>query len=287
MLDADHGLAHRGRGKPDVETDHRPQYTAVFRHAFAHRPQVVCIALGRADHHVLQHTRLQQRGQAGLQVRGLRPGVESAGFDQHVDAVRLRERLAQPRQPGRHAVDEARPHDLERRQRRAERRARGLEQRDHGLEIGTTAQRGGNRQRLGLQTQDHARDDPQRALGADQQLLEVVTRVVLDHLVERRHDSAVRQYVLQAQYLVARHAVADHAVAPGVGGQVAAYGAGTARAQVEWKVQPGSLGRALDFGQRRAGQHRHGAHDGVDLLHAAHALQRQHHATFDRVRAAR
>jgi len=68
-----------------------------------------------------------------------------------------------------------------------------------------------------VQAQHDAGDDAQRALAADEQLLQVVARVVLHHLVQAGDDGAVGQHPFEPEHQLARHAVADHAIAAGVG----------------------------------------------------------------------
>jgi len=90
-----------------------------------------------------------------------------------------------------------------------------------------------------------AGDDAQGALGADEQVLEVVAGVVLDQAVERRDDGAVGHDRLDAEHHFARHAVADHPVAAGVDRRVAAQRRRAARAKVERKGQAVLVDRLL------------------------------------------
>ncbi len=112
-----------------------------------------------------------------------------------------------------------------------------------------------------FQAHHHAGDDAQGAFAADEQLLEVVAGVVLQHAVHRGDDRAVGQHRLQAQHAAAHHAVADHVDAAGVGGDVAAHGAGAARAQVHREHQALLAYRFLQLLQHHAGLHRGRAAD--------------------------
>ena len=105
----------------------------------------------------------------------------------------------------------------------------------------------------GMQPQHGAGDDAQRALGADEELLQVIAGVVLHRLVERGDDRAVGQHHLQAEHQVARHAVADHPVAAGIGGEIAADLAAAAGAEIQAEIEPGVAGGLLRHLQGRAG----------------------------------
>ncbi len=200
--------------------------------------------------------------------------------------MRLGERAAQAGQRAGHEVVEARPHHLERRQRRAEPRAHRLQHRQRAVEIWATAERGADACRPRLQAKHGAGDHPQCALRADEQLLQIIPGVVLQQLVQRPDDRPIRQHDLEPQDVLPRHAVADHRVAAGIGGNIAADRARAARTQVDREQQVGRLRCLLDGGKRRAGQHGHGGHHRVELLDAAHALQRQQYAARNRLRPA-
>ena len=90
--------------------------------------------------------------------------------------------------------------------------------------------------RLRKKPQHRSRYDTERALGADEQLLEVVAGIVLQHAIHRRDNRAIGQHGLEAEHEIAHHAVAQHVHAAGVRRDVAAYRAAAARAEVERKV---------------------------------------------------
>jgi hypothetical protein len=76
-------------------------------------------------------------------------------------------------------------------------------------------------------------DDAERALGPDQQRLQVIAGVVLAQRAQGMQHAAVRQHRLDAEHQLARHAVAQHVQAAGIGGQIAADLAAALRAQAQ------------------------------------------------------
>ena len=83
------------------------------------------------------------------------------------------------------------------------------------------------------QLQHRLGDDAERALGAHEQVLEVVAGVVLLERAQAVPDVAVGQHHLEAEHQVARVAVAQHLHAAGVGREIAADHAGALRAEAE------------------------------------------------------
>ena len=121
------------------------------------------------------------------------------------------------------------------------------------------AERGGGGGRLGVQPHGDVEDQPERPVGAGEELAEVVARDVLDHLRARLRDRAVGERERDAEHEVAHAAVAV-AQRAGVGGRhEAADRRRVARAQR--RVEREHLARLaeprLRLGQRHAGlQHR-------------------------------
>ena len=76
--------------------------------------------------------------------------------------------------------------------------------------------------RLGEHPHPRLGDHAERALGADEQLGQVVAGVVLAEPAQPVPDAAVGQHDLEAEHQLAGHAVAQHRGAAGVGGEVAA-----------------------------------------------------------------
>ena len=96
-----------------------------------------------------------------------------------------------------------------------------------------------DRARRREQLQARRRDHPERALGADEQVAQVVAGVVLAQALEAVPHLALRRDHFEAQAQVARIAVAHHLRAACVGAQVAANGAA---ALGSGKLPEGELG---------------------------------------------
>ena len=137
-----------------------------------------------------------------------------------------------------------------------------------------------------MQPQHRARDDAKRAFGSQHQLLEIIARVVLEHLVETGDQRAICQHILQPEHHLAGHAIADNAVAAGIGRQIPPDLARTARAQIERDEKAGLVRRLLDHLKRRAGSYRDRGRSRVDLFHAGKTFEREHDRTGDRMPAA-
>lgn len=122
----------------------------------------------------------------------------------------------------------------------------------------------------GVQLQHGRGHDAQGAFGADEQVLQVETRIVLAQGGQAVPDRSVGQHDLQAQDVVARIAVAQHAGAARVGGDGAADLARTFRAQADG-VQAALFRRGL----LHRGQHAAGFdfHRIVGRVHAADLAQ--------------
>ena len=88
----------------------------------------------------------------------------------------------------------------------------------------------------GQQAQGRLGDDPERALGADEEVRQVVAHDVLGVPAAGADDLAVGEHDLEAQDVVARDAVLHAAQAAGVLGEVAADRAGL-------EATPGRAGR--------------------------------------------
>ena len=93
------------------------------------------------------------------------------------------------------------------------------EQGDGGGDVGDGHQRRRPRPRRREQLQHRRGDDAERALGADEQLLEVVAGVVLAQAAQAVPDAPVGQHDLEAEHELARVAEAQHRGAAGVGGR--------------------------------------------------------------------
>ncbi|AJX32680.1 Uncharacterised protein [Burkholderia oklahomensis] len=138
-----------------------------------------------------------------------------------------------------------------------------------------------------MQPKHRARDDAERALAADEELLHVIAGVVLQHPVQRRDDRPVREHRFDAERLLAHHPEADRARAARVGREHAADLARAARAEIDAECEAGCFRRFLHRLQRRARAHGHRAGRRVDCLDPGEALHRQHDFTAERDAAER
>ena len=269
-----HVVFHRRDRQADVERDRHAEPENALD-IVAQRPHRLALRLRRADDGVGHLSGFQRRADRLLELRLVARRIAARALDQDVVVVGLRQRRRALGRRRRHHAVEVVPHQLERRQTAAEGSVDVLQ------EPGDVAERwAGHQCALGAarrlaQAQYHARDHPERALGADEKLLQVVGRVVLQHAVHGGDHRAVRQHRLEAEHGIARHAVADHAVAAGVGRDTAADVRRPACAEVHRVEQAVPLGFLLDALQRHAGLDRHRASDRVDLEDPVHALERQ------------
>ena len=92
----------------------------------------------------------------------------------------------------------------------------------HLRQRGEGGQDRGRRREPGLELDGHLGRDGQGALGADEQLGQVVAARALDELAAGPQHGAVGQHHLEPEHVMAGHPVADGAHAAGVGGHVAA-----------------------------------------------------------------
>ena len=113
-------------------------------------------------------------------------------------------------------------------------------------------------------------DDTEGALGADEELLEVVAGVVLAKRAQAVPDLPVGEHDLEAEHELAGVAVAQHLHATGVGGNHATDFTRTLAGQGQRKQPVGLLRRGLHGGQRHAS---FGTQRVVGGIHAADAPQ--------------
>jgi hypothetical protein len=132
--------------------------------------------------------------------------------------------------------------------------------------------------RLREQLQHRRRDDAERPLRPDEEVFQVVARVVLAQALEPVPHPAVGEHHLEAQHEIAGVAVAQDAGAAGVGPEVAADAAGSLRRQGEGEGEVGGIGGVVDALQDAARLDRDGGVDGVELAHPVKALGREHDA---------
>ena len=132
------------------------------------------------------------------------------------------------------------------------------------------------RARLGIEFHYGGGDDAERPLRAHEKMLQVVARVVLLELRQRRHDPAIGQHDLDARHEIAGVAIGDDSRAAGVGRQIAAYGARAFRGERQRKQPVLRVRGLLQAQQGHARFDRHGVRRRIDLAHLVHAVERQH-----------
>ena len=180
-----------------------------------------------------EHAILERLAEHRFEPRAIVLGIAAQRFGNGVERRAARERRAVLRGRRGVVVVVVAPQRLERRELPAETRIEAPQQLGQRIEIRQRREHRLLAARARDQAQFGARDDAERALAADEQLLEVVAGVVLEHAIERGEHRAVGEHGFDAEHEVAHHSVAQDAQAAGVGRDVAADGGAVARAEVE------------------------------------------------------
>ena len=197
-------------------------------------------------------------------------------FDQHVPGMRRCERIAAARGVFQNQLDAAPRHDLEARDVAAAALLRDTEQFERGLRRSNAGKGGLDRARPRHQAQHRRGDDAERAFGADEQVFQVVAGIVLFQLVEIVEHAAVGQHHFETERVRARDAVGQCSRAAGIGGKIAADGAGAFRRQ-ELRIEPVDCGRGFARAlQGDAGLAGDGVRGRIDLADAVEPVERQH-----------
>jgi hypothetical protein len=124
------------------------------------------------------------------------------------------------------------------------------------------------------QSQRGLDDQPERPLAADEQMPQVVPRGVLDQTAIQLQNVPPARDDLQAGDPVARHPVADDLDAAGVGGDVAADLAGTARGEIDREHQATIGCVRLDLRGDNTGLDGDHPVDGLEIQDTVHPLAR-------------
>ena len=202
-------------------------------------------------------------------------GILAHGFDEHQIAARLSKWCSSHAQFRRHHVVEVAPHRFETCQARAQPLSAVVEQLHHLLEALHADDGGLARDRLRLQREHQPRDDAQRSLAADEQVLEVVSGVVLECLAKMADDLPIRKHGFQADDGLACHAVAQDPVASRIRRGDASDVAGALAADVDGKQQAASGRSFLGLLQLHASLDGHGLAGCIDFLDGVQPVQRQ------------
>src|SRR6202011_5219976 len=121
--------------------------------------------------------------------------------------------------------------------------------------------------------QGRGSNDPERALAADEELLQIVAGIVLAQAAQPVPDPPVREHDLEAQSQLARIAVAQYRDAAGIGRQIAADLAAALAAEAERKRPVGLGGGLVQMREDAAGLDGHCEIDRVDRADAVHAAE--------------
>jgi hypothetical protein len=237
----------------------------------AHKPRAcatVCASAASVAFDGLLRNCLQQR-------RRVRVALVVAQLQQRVVGRTAGQRRAVRREVALDQLQAQVGEQLEARQRRSGHRLCDVQHRQRRLHRADREQRRclAPRRRKGLEAGggDHA----ERAFGADEEVAQVVARVVLAQSAQAVPQFARRQHDLEPEGELARVAVAQDLRAAGVGRQVAADGGRALRRQRQRKQASRRGGGFLHALQRAARFDGDRVVDRVDGAHAIHAAQRQ------------
>ena len=144
-------------------------------------------------------------------------------------------------------------------------RLAGGRHRDPGGDVGA---------RAGEELEHGRGNDAQRALGAYEKLLQVITGIVLAQAAQTVPDAPVRQHHFEPQHEVARVAIAQHVGAAGVGGEISPDLAAALGAEAQRK-QALSFGCSLLYRRQDAARLRSdGVIERIDFQYAVKASER-------------
>ena len=153
---------------------------------------------------------------------------------------------------------------------------KGVQDLHHFSEAGGAQHQGGQVFRLAGQFHGGFHHKTQGALGADEQVPEVVTGGVLDQALVQVQQLALAGDHFQAGDPVTGHAVADHLDAAGVGADVAADLAGAGGGEVHRVEQPFLFGEFLQLLGDDAGLHGNGTVEFVEFQDLVHTIEGHH-----------
>ncbi len=167
-------------------------------------------------------------------------------------------------------------HDLEARDVVAGALLRQTQEFEAGFRRGHADKRGFDRARPRHQAQHRRGDDAERAFRADEQVFQIVAGIVLFQLVEIVEHAAVGQHHFETERVRAGDAIRQRSGAAGIGGEIAADGAGAFGRQ-QLRIEPvgrgGGFARALQGDAGLAGDRVRGR---IDFADAVEPVERQH-----------
>ena len=168
-------------------------------------------------------------------------------------------------------------HELERVEHVAEARSGVAEHGDARGEIGRGDERDVDARGEARGEERHLGHHAEGALRADEELLEVVSGVILAQDAEEVEDGAVGEHRLDAEDAAVEGSVAEEAEAAGVGGDVAADLTLALGAEVQGDGHAVGVERGLEVLEDHASLGDDGAGAGVDAEHAVHATRAEDH----------
>ncbi len=267
-------LAGRHR---DVVLDARTFATLCFRYRLAQSPEHLALRFTGSKRGVSNFVSLHCSSELGFDALARTLGAAShADFQQDIPRMRLIERVARRGDVLQHQFECDARHELERRDRIAGERPQPRQQCDCSLRPRYGDKCSERPRRAGKEFARGCRDDSQRAFRADEQIAQVVTRVVLAQRLETVEHPAVGQHDFETEHEVAHHAVAQDGGAAGIRRQVAAELTRAFRAEAHRKQSIDRRCRRLDFGENATGFGDHRVIRRIERADATHACKRQH-----------
>mmetsp|Transcript_16768 Transcript_16768/g.48602 ORF Transcript_16768/g.48602 Transcript_16768/m.48602 type:complete len:398 (-) Transcript_16768:371-1564(-) len=276
-----HQVVELRQGQGDVVLVHGARLGQGLGDALADAPDALHLHRVRGEGAVGHLPPLHHRLEESVELFRVVFLVASAHFDEHVEGRAGLERVARPVQVLQSQVQRLVVEELHGGEDLREVALSLLEDGEHRLvrvhgEVGQLHAR----RQLGEGERD-ARDNAECALRPDEELLEVVPRIVFLESVEVIDDRAVSEDRLDAKHRAVQRAVAQEAQAARVGGNVAANVARALGAEVEgYGVALGlnSLLQLLQHHTRLAGG---SARELVHGEHLVHAREREHNLILD------
>ena len=153
---------------------------------------------------------------------------------------------------------------------------KATEQRDRRGDTLDRDKGGGHRPRHGKELEARGGDDAKRAFGADEQVSQVVARVVLAQALEPVEHATVGQDHLESEHQLAGDPVPQRREAAGVGREIAADLAAALGAERQREVASSLRRGPLHLGQHATGFGGDREIRGVYLAHPVHTRQREH-----------
>ncbi len=170
---------------------------------------------------------------------------------------------------------ELRPHDLECAQLPPEPILQQRKQARESTEVSARHERAAGAAWARAQAQISPCHDPQSSLRADEQLLEIVARIVFQHPVEGAQDGSVGQHSLDSEDQTAHHSVPHDPHPAGIGRDVAADRCAAAGAEIQRKHQVMALSLLLDALQGDASLRAQCPARDVDIFDPVQSLERE------------